>query len=134
MIEAFDIAILNTFTGLNASGLIILSDHGSQLTNQGDEKHFRTLGIKHKTIQALTLEEDGHIESYFGRFKEDYIFTRNFINYDEFQRYIDLAVNDYYTIRPQSSLNYLTLEEFESAIMNEDFRKEWIEKQREKTC
>ena len=122
MIEAFDIAILNTFTGLNASGLIILSDHGSQLTNQGDEKHFRTLGIKHKTIQALTLEEDGHIESYFSRFKEDYIFTRNFINYDEFQRYIDLAVNDYYTIRPQSSLNYLTLEEVTFSFLERSWK------------
>ena len=38
-------------------------------------------------------------------------------------------MNDYNTIRPHSSLNYLTPEEFESAIMNEDFRKEWIEKQ-----
>ena len=87
------------------------------------------LGIKHETIHAHTPEEDGHIESYFGRFKEDYIYTRDFISYDEFQRYIDLAVKDYNTIRPHSSLNYLTPDEFESAIMNEDFRKERIEKQ-----
>jgi len=57
------------------------------------------------------------------------MYTRDFINYDEFQRYIDLAVKDYNTIKPHLSLNYLTPEEFESAIMNEDFRKEWIEKQ-----
>ncbi len=37
---------------------------------------------------------------------------------------IDLAVKDYNTIRPDSSINYLTPDEFESAIMNEDFRKE----------
>ena len=129
MIEAFDNAILNTFPDLNVNDLIIRSDNGSQLTSQGYEKHLRTLGIKHETIHAHTPEEDGHIESYFGRFKEDYIYTRDFINYDEFQRYIDLAVKDYNTIRPHSSLNYLTPDEFESAIMNEDFRKEWIEKQ-----
>ena len=52
------------------------------------------LGIKHETIHAHTPEEDGHIESYFGRFKEDYIYTRDFINYDEFSEYIDLAVKD----------------------------------------
>ena len=87
------------------------------------------MGIKHETIHAHTLEENGHIESYFWRFKEDYTYTRNFINYDEFPKYIDLAVNNYNTIRPHLSLNYLTPEKFESAIMNEDFRKEWIEKQ-----
>jgi hypothetical protein len=32
-------------------------------------------------------------------------------------------------VRPHSSLNYLTAEEFETAIMDEDFRIEWIEKQ-----
>ena len=129
MIEAFDNAILNTFPDLNASGLIIRSDNGSQLTSQGYEKHLRTLGIKHETIHAHTPEEDGHIESYFGRFKEDYIYTRDFINYDEFQRYIDWAINDYNTVRPHSSLNYMTPEEFESTIMNEEFRKKWTEKE-----
>ena len=54
MIEAFDNAILNTFPDLNASGLIIRSDNGSQLTSQGYEKHLRTLGIKHETIHAHT--------------------------------------------------------------------------------
>lgn len=38
-------------------------------------------------------------------------------------------MNDYNIIRPHSSLNYLTPEEFESAIKNEGFRKEWIEEQ-----
>ena len=129
MIETFDNAILNTFPDLNVNSLIIRSDNGSQLTLHNYEKHLKTLGIKHETIHAHTPEEDGHIESYFGRFKEDYIYTRDFISYDEFQRYIDLAVKDYNTIRPHSSLNYLTPDEFESAIMNENFRKEWIEKQ-----
>ena len=32
-------------------------------------------------------------------------------------------------VRPHCSLNYLTAEEFETAIMDEDFRIEWIEKQ-----
>ena len=99
------------------------------MTSHGYEKHLRTLGIKHETIHAHTLEENVHIESYFWRFKKDYIYTRDFINYVEFQKYINLAVNNYNTIRPHSSLNYLTPEEFESAIMNGDFRKEWIEKQ-----
>ena len=129
MIEAIENALLGTFPDLKVNGLRIRSDNGSQLTSRRFEEHLRTLGIEHETIHAHTPEEDGHIESYFGRFKEDYIYTRDFINYDEFQRYIDWAINDYNTVRPHSSLNYMTPEEFESAIMNEEFRKKWTEKE-----
>ena len=129
MVESFDNAILNTIPDLNVNSLIIRSGKGSQLTSHGYEKHLRTLGVKHETVHAHTPEENGHIKSYFGRFKEDYIYTRDFINYDEFQKYVGLAANDYNTIRPYLSLNYLTPKEFETAIMNEEFRKEWIGKQ-----
>ena len=87
------------------------------------------MGIKHETIHAHTPEEDGQIESCFGRFKDDYIYTREFASFDAFMEYIELAVSDYITKRPHSSLNYMTPEEFESAILNEDFRKKWIEKE-----
>ena len=65
--------MLGTFKDLKINGLRIRSDNGSQLTSSGYEKHLRKMGIKHETIHAHTPEEDGHIESYFGRFKEDYI-------------------------------------------------------------
>ena len=39
------------------------------------------------------------------------------------------AVFDYSTKRPHSLLNYLTLEEFESANANVYFMKKWIEKE-----
>jgi putative transposase len=43
---------------------------------------------------------------------------------------MDWTVSDYNTKRPSCSLNYLTLtDEFEFAILNEDFRKKWIEKE-----
>jgi putative transposase len=113
MIEAFDNAILNTFPDLNVNGLIIRSDNGSQLTSQVYEKHLRTLGTSNHTLAD----------------SKKTIYTRDFINYDEFQRYIDWAINDYNTVRPHSSLNYMTPEEFESAIMNEEFRKKWTEKE-----
>ena len=129
MIQAVDNALFGTFPDLKVKGLRIRSDNGSQLTSSGYEKHLRTLGIKHETIHAHTPEEDGHIESYFGRFKDDYIHTREFITFDDFRKHIEWAVSDYNTKRPHSSLNYMTPDEFESAIMNEDFRKKWIEKE-----
>ena len=129
MIEAVDNAILGTFPDMNVAGLIIRSDNGSQLTSSGYEKHLRKLGIKHETIHAHTPEEDGHIESYFGRFKDDYIYTREFVSLEDFGKRIEWAVSDYNTKRPHSSLNYMTPEKFESAILNEDFKKEWLEKE-----
>ena len=77
------------------------------------------MGIKHETIHAHTPEENGHIESYFGKFKEDYIFTREFVSFEDFRKYIEWTVSDYNTLRPHSSLNYMTPDEFESAILNE---------------
>ena len=45
------------------------------------------------------------------------------------RKHIEWAVSYYNTKRPHSSLNYMTPEEFESAILNEDFKKKWLEKE-----
>jgi hypothetical protein len=89
------------------------------------QKHLRKREIKRKMIYPKTSEVDVLNLSYFRKFMEDYIYTWNFINYDEIQRCIDLDVNDYNTIRAHSPFNYLTPEISESATLNEDFRKEW---------
>ena len=69
--------------------LRIKSDNGSLLTSSGYEKHLRTSGIKQETIHAHTPEEDDHIQSYFGRFKDDYIYIRKFSSFDAFREYIE---------------------------------------------
>ena len=123
MIQTVDNTISGSLPDLNVNGLRIRSDNGSQLTSSGYEKHLRTLGIKHETIHAHTPKEDGHIKSYFGTFKDDYIYTREFINFDDFRKHIEWGVSDYNTKRPYSLLNYMTPEELESAILNGDFKK-----------
>ena len=52
-----------------------------------------------------------------------------FASFEAFREYMESTVSDYNTKRPHSSLNYMTPEEFESVIANEDFRKKWIEKE-----
>jgi len=40
-------------------------------------------------------------------------------------------VDPHHTVRPHSSLNYLTPDEFEARIMNDrEFKEKWIEKQK----
>ena len=129
IISAVDNAILDTFPDMNVNGLRIRSDNGPQLTSSGYGKHLRTLGINHETIHAPTPEKYGYIESYFGRFKDDCIYTREFVSLEDFRKHIEWAVSDYNTKRPHSSLNYMTPEEFESAILNEDFKKKWLKKE-----
>lgn len=64
---------------MNILHLALRSDNGSQLTSKGYENYLKSLIIYHETIHAHTPEEDGHIESYFGHFKEDNIYSREFI-------------------------------------------------------
>ena len=80
----------------------------------------------HETIHARTPEEDGHIKSYFDRFKDDYIYTGDVASFDDFREYTEWAVFYYNTKRLHFLLNCMTPEEFESSILNEDFRKKWI--------
>ncbi|MGC8618153.1 MAG: transposase, partial [Thermoplasmata archaeon] len=130
MIEALDSAVFSVFPDLNITDLTVRSDNGSQLTSRRYEDHLRTLGIDHETIHPRTPEEDAHIESYFGHFKEDYIYSKEFNSFEEFRDYMDWAVRDYNSVRPHSSLNYLTPDEFEGRIaMDEEFREKWMKKQ-----
>lgn len=76
-----------------------------------------------------TLREEDYIESYFGRFLKDRIYTMELVSFGDLRKYMEWAVSDYNTKRPHSSLNYMTPDEFESAILNDDFKKKRIEKE-----
>ena len=130
MIAALDSAIFSVFPDLVIPDLRIRSDNGSQLTSNKYEDHLRTLGIAHETIHPSTPEEDAHIESCFGRFKEDHIHSREFNSFQEFKDYMDWAVSDYNSMRPHSSLSYLTPDEFEERIaIDKAFKEKWLKKQ-----
>ena len=133
MIAALDSAVFSVFPDLEIRGLRIRSDNGSQLTSMKYEDHLRTLGIDHETIHPHTPEEDAFIESYFGHFKEDYIYSREFNSFQEFKDYMNWAVMDYNSVRPHSSLNYLTPDEFEERIsVDRVFKEKWLKKQLER--
>ena len=53
-----------------------------------------------------------------------------FNSFDEFRDYMDMAVKDYNSVRPHSSLNYLTPDEFEERIaIDSVFKKKWLDRQ-----
>ncbi len=77
MIESMDSAVFAVFQDGNAKGLRLRSNNGSQLTSARFEKHLRDLDVMHETIHANTPEEYANIESFSGRFKDDYIYVRD---------------------------------------------------------
>ena len=93
-------------------------DNGPQYISRGFRESMKLLGIRSEYIQKHTSEDNGDIESYFGRFKDDYIYTREFVSFEDFRKHREWAVSDYNTKRPHSSLNYMTPEEFESATLS----------------
>lgn len=54
------------------------------------------------------------------------LYTRKFGSFDVFREHIKCAVLTYDTKRQRLALNFMTPEEFESVILNEDFRKKSI--------
>ena len=70
-----DISLNNTFPDGNISLMTFRSDNGSQMTSPEYETHLKACGIYHETTHPYSPEEDGHIESFFGHFKEDYIYS-----------------------------------------------------------
>ncbi len=75
-----------------------------------------------------TSEEDNQNESYFGRFKDGHIYKMEFINLANFTQQVEWSASNYNTQGLHSSLNYMTPDEFESPILNDDFKKKWLKK------
>ncbi|MEM4090952.1 MAG: hypothetical protein QXQ46_09485 [Thermoplasmatales archaeon] len=78
MIAALNSAVFSVFPDLNIKELRIRSNNCSHLTSMKYESHLRTLGIDDETIHPHTPEDGAFVESYFGHFKENYIYSREF--------------------------------------------------------
>ena len=61
------------------------------------------------------------------------MYPMEFVSCDAFREYMELAVSDYNTKRSHSSLNYMTLDEFERRWNeSEDFRNKFLEERTRK--
>jgi len=100
-----------------ASGKVTLySDNGSQYISDAFGESMKVLGIDHKFIAYNTPEQNGHIESFHGRFKREYIWPYDFRSFQEADSHIVEAFVDYNERRPHSALGYISPYEFVSRI------------------
>lgn len=88
--------------------------------------------MKHETANANTTEQYGYTESYLCRIRVTLSVRGNLLASGVLREYIERAVSDYNTSRPNSLLNLMIPNGFDSVILNEHFGKKLIKKEAEK--
>jgi putative transposase len=106
---------LATNPEIDAGALTLRVDNGSQYRSRQFIDSMKALGIRLEFIFANTPEQNGHVESFHKTLKREYIWTRDFGDYQEAELAISEAFVDYNEKRPHSSLNYRTPYEFLSS-------------------
>lgn len=97
---------------IDVSKLTLRVDNGSQYTSKKFIDSMKALGVRVEHIFANTPEQNGHMESFHGKLKREYIWVNEFRNYQEAEIAISEAFVDYNERRPHSSLGYKTPFEF----------------------
>ena len=96
----------------DCSVLTIQCDNGSQYAGEKFRKATTRLGIRLTFIRIHTPEQNGHIESFHGTLKREYIWPHDFANYTEAEAAISEAFRDYNRARLHSALKYVPPDEF----------------------
>ena len=103
------------------------------LLSRGFRESMKLLGIRSEYIQKHTPEDNGNIESFQNSLKTDYIWVNDIETFEDAKKLMEYAFTDYNTVRPHSSIEYLSPDEFERRWNgDENFRKEFVEERRRK--
>lgn len=98
--------------GIDTSELILRCDNGPQYRSKAFRESMRALGMKVEFIFANTPEQNGHVESFHKTLKKEYLWPRDFQNYQDAEMAIADAFRDYNQKRIHSALGYLTPHEY----------------------
>ena len=88
------------------------TDRGPQYESEAFKESMKILGVKQEFIAVNTPEQNGHMESFHKTLKREYVWTRDFQNYQEAAEALQEAYIDYNQKRIHSSLGYITPYEF----------------------
>ena len=80
----------------------------------------RILRIRSEYIQKHTPGDNDDIESFHNSLKTDYILPKDLETFEDAENLIEYAFNDYNSVRPHSSIEYLPQDEFERRLLEED--------------
>jgi len=87
---------------------MIVSDHGTELTSNAVLGWTKDHGVEWHYIAPGKPMQNGYIESFNGRMRDELLNETLFLDLDQARRMIGTWVEDYNTARPHSSLGYKT--------------------------
>jgi putative transposase len=90
----------------------ITVDHGSEFTSKALEEWAWRRGVKLDFIRPGKPMENGHVESFNGRLRDECLNVMQFLSLDDARAKIEAWRVDYNQRRPHSSLGHLTPSEF----------------------
>ena len=92
--------------------LRLRTDNDTQYISRDFKKSMQTLGIRHEFIWRNTPEQNGHVESFHGTLKREYVWPHEFTRFQDAEIVLAKAFVDYNKDRIHSALGYLTPNEF----------------------
>jgi putative transposase len=106
--------VLDTVVAERGKPAMIVSDNGTELTCNAMLKWTEQLGIEWHYIAPGKPQQNGFMESFNGKLRDECLNEHVFSSLAEARRLIESWRIDYNEVRPHSSLSYLTPEEFAS--------------------
>jgi len=93
----------------------VLSDNGPEFTGSAMDAWACSRGVGLHFIEPGRPSQNGHMESFNGRLRDECLNENWFLGLDDARRIIEEWRNDYNENRPHSALNYRTPKEFAAA-------------------
>jgi putative transposase len=106
------VAALDRIIDCTGTPLSITVDHGTEFTSKALEEWAYQRGVKLDFTHPGKPTENGHIESFNGRLRDECLNVNQFVSLEDARRQIEHWRIDYNAHRPHSSLGNLTPSEF----------------------
>ncbi len=118
-IKAVENVYVIKFPDGNHHELILRTDNGLQYISGKLKNAVKILGIRTEYIQKHTPEDNGDIESFHNSLKTDYIWPNDLETFDDTENLMEYAFNDYNSVKPHSSIEYLLSRELKRKFLND---------------
>ena len=126
-------AYMIRFADGNHHDLILRTDNGPKYVSETFKNTVKILGIRPEYIQKQTPEDNGEIESFHNSLKTNYIWPNDLETFEDAKNLLEYAFYNYNTVRPDSFIEYLPLDEFERRLcQKDDFMDKFLEERKRK--